>query len=161
MTLPANCETVQCRNEIVDDQRHPGRMDEELKHMSALATSLLQHRTWSPASTVLVSWLDRLQVLATQIAALQASVAAELSGRGWAAEQGATNARAWTRDHLKVSNHSAKRLCELGALLDARPRIRDAVASGSVSIDQAASPNNSVPAPWTPVKSSAPQPYDG
>jgi hypothetical protein len=113
-------------------------MDDELTQMTVLAATLLQRRTWSQSAPTLVSWLDSLQLLATQIAALQAGVVHELSGQDWAREHGASSMRAWTRDHLRVSIHTAKRLCDLGAQMDARPLIRDAVAAGAVAVDQAA-----------------------
>jgi hypothetical protein len=113
-------------------------MDEELEQMSAIVAALLQRRTWSQGPNTLVSWLDRLQVMATQVTALQAAIVQELSGQGWALTQGTSSMPVWVRDHLRVSIHTARRLHDLGTHTHTRPHIHDALTTGAITPDQAA-----------------------
>ncbi|MCW2639229.1 MAG: hypothetical protein JWP76_1535, partial [Dactylosporangium sp.] len=93
---------------------------------------------WAWPDSTLVNGLDRLQVLAAQVAALQLELIRQIDSRGIPATQGATGTVAWLRDRHRISPQAASRQVKLAAALHPDlPATADALAAGVVNAEQA------------------------
>jgi hypothetical protein len=80
--------------------------------------------------------LTDLQALSGRVSAAIASLVHEAVGRELPRQNDATSAVAWLRDLLRIEVAEARLLVTLGALLNARPALNDAVWSGGVNPGQ-------------------------
>jgi hypothetical protein len=93
---------------------------------------------WAWPDSTLVEGLDRLQVLAGQVAALQLELIGEVDGRAIAAAQGATGTVAWLRERYRISPQAAARQVKLAAAVrTGLAATADALAGGGVNAEQA------------------------
>jgi hypothetical protein len=81
--------------------------------------------------------VETAQSLINQLTGIQATYLAELDARGYVTRQGYPSARTWLREQVRVSDHAAHLVVELGAQMEARPEIAKAVSSGALGIEQA------------------------
>ena len=98
---------------------------------------VLDQSWWALDSTAMAAQITGLEQTITLARTAQGLLARELAGRNWPASQGATSTATWLRDLLRVSVGTGTRLTRLGDLADGRPRTRDALAAGVVTVDQA------------------------
>lgn len=93
---------------------------------------------WALAEHDLIAALDATHRLQQRLAAVQLAVVRELDGRGTAVAQGASSTAGWLRHRLRLDVAAARRLVSLAACVDAAPHgVREALASGAVSVEQA------------------------
>jgi Domain of unknown function (DUF222)/HNH endonuclease len=111
-------------------------VDEALGEAMSAVAGLLDRPVWAVSSEHAVEVLVAAQVMVSQLTVVQANLARELNARGWPVQQGATSLGTWLRDRLRISVYAAKRLTDLGAVLDARPSIAAAAGSGAVNPEQ-------------------------
>ncbi|HKE67595.1 MAG TPA: DUF222 domain-containing protein [Micromonosporaceae bacterium] len=76
--------------------------------------------------------------LVSRATGVLATLVHEARGRDLPRSQAATSTVAWLRDVLRIAARDARQLVTLGEVLDARPVLADAVASGTVNAGQAA-----------------------
>ena len=113
-------------------------MDEALGEAMSAVAGLLDRPVWAVSSEDAVDTLVAAQVMVSQLTVLQAGCARELNARGWPVQQGATGLGVWLRDRLRISIYAAKRLTDLGTVLDQRPAVAAAAAVGAVNPEQVA-----------------------
>ncbi|HEX7745975.1 MAG TPA: DUF222 domain-containing protein [Micromonosporaceae bacterium] len=93
---------------------------------------------WSLRGQDLVDALDAAVAVQQKVAALVLGLVREVDGSGLAREQGATGTAAWLRNRLRLSPGAARLLVGDAHRLDAGPEaVREAVAAGAVSVEQA------------------------
>lgn len=93
---------------------------------------------WALSEHDLIAVLDATHRLQQRLAAVQLAVVRELDGRGTAVAQGASSTAVWLRHRLRLDVSAARRLVGLAASLDAAPpAVREALAGGAVSLEQA------------------------
>lgn len=113
-------------------------MLDTLTQMVALAADLVERPAWSSSDDDLTTALTLVGVLSSRLSCITAGLVGEVDDRGIPSTQGASSTVVWLRDHTRVSVAAAKRLVELSRLVDARPVLRDALAAGAITSDQAA-----------------------
>ena len=111
-------------------------VDEALGEAMSAVAGLLDRPAWAMSSADAVDTLVAAQVMVSQLTVVQANHARELNARGWPVQQGATSVGVWLRDRLRISIYAAKRLTDLGTVLDARPAVAAAAAVGVVNPEQ-------------------------
>ena len=74
-----------------------------------------QAAVWAWPQQKLLDNLDRLQRIATQVAALQLALIREVDGRAIATAQGATGTAAWLHDRHRISPGTATAQVKLAA----------------------------------------------
>ncbi|WP_433268096.1 DUF222 domain-containing protein [Micromonospora vinacea] len=93
---------------------------------------------WALSEHDLIAALDATHRLQQRLASVQLALVRELDGRGTPVAQGAASTAVWLRHRLRLDVSTARRLVGLAASLDvAPPAVRDALASGAVSVEQA------------------------
>jgi hypothetical protein len=105
--------------------------------LAVAASELADAPVFALSSDRIVADLELLAVVNAQLAAAAAQRVRELEGRDYARAQGASSMTAWLRDHLRISAPAAKRMVTLGKLIDARPAIGEALASGGCNAERA------------------------
>ncbi|WP_433553276.1 DUF222 domain-containing protein [Micromonospora zamorensis] len=112
-------------------------IDELARAESAVATCA-DAPAWALSEHDLIAALDATHLLQQRLAAVHFAVVRELDGRGTAVAQGASSTAVWLRHRLRLDVSAARRLVGLAASVDAAPPgVRDALASGVVSVEQA------------------------
>ena len=112
-------------------------IDELAQADSAVATCA-DASVWALSEHDLIAALDATHRLQQRLAAVQLARVRELDGRGTAVAQGASSTAVWLRHRLRLDVSAARRLVGLAASLDVAPSaVRDALASGAVSVEQA------------------------
>ena len=112
-------------------------IDELVRAESAVATCA-DASAWALSEHDLIAALDAAHRLQQRLAAVQLAVVRELDGRGTAVAQGASSTAVWLRHRLRLDVSAARRLVGLAASVDvAPPGVREALASGAVSVEQA------------------------
>ncbi|RZT77066.1 HNH endonuclease [Micromonospora violae] len=112
-------------------------IDELVRADSAVATCA-DAPVWALSEHDLIAVLDATHRLQQRLAAVQVAAVRELDGRGTAVAQGASSTAVWLRHRLRLDVSAARRLVGLAASLDvAPPTVREALADGAVSLDQA------------------------
>ncbi|RQX02676.1 HNH endonuclease signature motif containing protein [Micromonospora inaquosa] len=112
-------------------------IDELARAESAVATCA-DAAVWALSERDLIAALDATHRLQQRLAAVQLAAVRELDGRGTALAQGASSTAVWLRHRLRLDVSAARRLVGLaGSLDEAPPAVRDALASGAVSVEQA------------------------
>ncbi|WFE49586.1 HNH endonuclease signature motif containing protein [Micromonospora sp. WMMD1155] len=113
-------------------------MIDELARMESAVASCADAAAWALSERDLIAALDATHRLQQRLAAVQLAVVRELDGRGTAVAQGASSTTVWLRDRLRLDVAAARRLVGLAASVDvAPPAVREALASGVVSVEQA------------------------
>jgi hypothetical protein len=113
-------------------------VDEALTVLDRALQGCRSVAVWAWPDSTVVDGLDRLQVLAQQVAALQLELIRQIDSRGIAAGQGATSTVAWLRDRHRISPQAASRQVKLAAALHPDlPVTADALAAGVVNAEQA------------------------
>ncbi|MFG1843244.1 DUF222 domain-containing protein [Micromonospora sp. NPDC049175] len=113
-------------------------MIDELAQAESAVASCADASVWALAEHELIAALDATHRLQQRLSAAQVALVRELDGRGTAVAQGACSTTVWLRHRLRLDVAAARRLVGLAASLDvAPPAVRDAMASGAVSVEQA------------------------
>jgi len=113
-------------------------MGDVLAELDGVADACLSTSVWAQSDACLVDWLDRAQVVASKVAALQLTLVRELDARGVGVGQGASSTTAWLRDRYRVGAGTAARMTQLATVLDRDlPGTGAALAAGEVNADQA------------------------
>ncbi|MCG5465379.1 HNH endonuclease [Micromonospora sp. MED01] len=93
---------------------------------------------WPVPERELIAALDAAHRLQQRLAAVTLTLIREIDGRGTARSQGASSTAVWLRERLRLTVPAARRLIDLATALDAgNPGIRQALADGTISLDQA------------------------
>ncbi|MEU4335586.1 DUF222 domain-containing protein [Micromonospora lupini] len=113
-------------------------MIDELARAESAVASCADAASWALSEHDLIAVLDATHRLQQRLAAVQVAAVRELDGRGTAVAQGASSTAVWLRHRLRLDVAAARRLVGLAAALDvAPPGLRDALATGAVSVEQA------------------------
>ncbi|MEU8283065.1 DUF222 domain-containing protein [Micromonospora sp. NPDC048905] len=112
-------------------------MIDALEQAEAAVAACFDTPVWAAGERDLVVALDAVHRVEQRLAAVKLALVRELDGRGTATTQGASSTAVWLRDRLRLGVGAARRLVELAATLDtAPPGVRDALAGGSVDVEQ-------------------------
>ncbi|WCN83009.1 HNH endonuclease signature motif containing protein [Micromonospora sp. LH3U1] len=113
-------------------------MIDELARAESAVAACTDTAAWALSERDLIATIDATHRLQQRLAAVQLAAVRELDGRGAAVTQGASSTTVWLRHRLRLDVSAARRLVGLAASLDvAPPAVRDALASGAVSVEQA------------------------
>ncbi|MET7822795.1 DUF222 domain-containing protein, partial [Micromonospora zamorensis] len=112
-------------------------IDELVRAESAVATCA-DAAAWPLTEHELIAALDAAHRLEQRLAAVKLALVREVDGRGTAVAQGASSTAVWLRERLRLTVPAARRLVDLAAALDTgNPGIRQALADGHITLDQA------------------------
>ncbi|MER7586018.1 DUF222 domain-containing protein [Micromonospora sp. NPDC127501] len=113
-------------------------MVEELAQADDAIAACADAAAWALPEHELIAALDAAHRLEQRLAAVKLALIRELDGRGTARTHGASNTAVWLREHLRLTIPAARRLIDLATVLDTgNPGIRQALADGAISLDQA------------------------
>ncbi|MEV7327587.1 DUF222 domain-containing protein [Micromonospora sp. NPDC093244] len=113
-------------------------MVEELAQADDAISACVDAPAWPLPDHDLIAALDAAHRLQQRLAAVTLTLIREVDGRGTARTQGASSTAVWLRERLRLTVPAARRLIDLAAALDTgNPGIRQALADGAVSLDQA------------------------
>ncbi|MEU8255591.1 DUF222 domain-containing protein [Micromonospora inaquosa] len=113
-------------------------MVEELAQADDAVAACVDAATWTLTEHDLIAALDAAHRLEQRLAAVKLALIRELDGRGTATAQGASSTGVWLRERLRLTIATARRLVDLAAVLDTgNPGVRQALADGHISLDQA------------------------
>ncbi|RQX18641.1 HNH endonuclease [Micromonospora ureilytica] len=113
-------------------------MVEELAQADDAVAACVDAATWALPEHDLVAALDAAHRLQQRLAAVTLTLIREIDGRGTARTQGASSTSVWLRERLRLTIPAARRLIELATALDSGiPGVRQALAEGHISLDQA------------------------
>ncbi|MEV1315249.1 DUF222 domain-containing protein [Micromonospora arborensis] len=113
-------------------------MIDELVRAESAVAACADAAAWALSEQDLIATIDATHRLRQRLAAVQLAAVRELDGRGTAVAQGASSTAVWLRHRLRLGVAAARRLVDLAALVDvAPPGVRDALATGAVSVEQA------------------------
>ncbi|WP_328651169.1 HNH endonuclease [Micromonospora sp. NBC_00330] len=113
-------------------------MVEELAQADDAVAACVDAATWALPEHDLIAALDAAHRLEQRLAAVTLTLIREIDARGTARAQGASCTAVWLRERLRLTVPAARRLIDLAAALDAgNPGIRQALADGHLSLDQA------------------------
>ncbi|MET7948350.1 DUF222 domain-containing protein [Micromonospora sp. NPDC005324] len=113
-------------------------MVEELAQADEAIAACVDAAAWALPEHDLIAALDAAHRLQQRLAAVTLTLVRELDGRGTARAQGASNTAVWLRERLRLTIPAARRLVDLAAALDTgNPGVRQALADGHISLDQA------------------------
>ncbi|MCG5439489.1 HNH endonuclease signature motif containing protein [Micromonospora foliorum] len=113
-------------------------MVEELAQADDAVAACVDAAAWALPEHELIAALDAAHRLEKRLAAVKLALIREVDGRGTARAQGASSTAVWLRDRLRLTIPSARRLVDLATTLDtSNPGIRQALADGVISLDQA------------------------
>ncbi|MEU8422229.1 DUF222 domain-containing protein [Micromonospora sp. NPDC048835] len=113
-------------------------MVEELAQAEDVIAACTTAATWVLPEHELIAALDAAHRLEQRLAAVKLALIREIDGRGTARAQGSSSTAVWLRERLRLSVPTARRLVDVAAALDSgNPGIRQALADGVISLDQA------------------------
>ncbi|MEU7780968.1 HNH endonuclease signature motif containing protein [Micromonospora parva] len=113
-------------------------MVEELTQADAAVAACVDAAAWALSEQDLIAALDAAHRLEQRLAAVTLTLIRELDGRGTATAHGASSTTVWLRERLHLTITAARRLVDLASTLDtAHPGIRQALADGQITVDQA------------------------
>ncbi|WP_327035554.1 HNH endonuclease signature motif containing protein [Micromonospora ureilytica] len=113
-------------------------MVEELAQADDAVAACVDAAAWALPEHDLVAALDAAHRLQQRLAAVTLTLIREIDGRGTARSQGASSTAVWLRERLRLTIPAARRLIELATALDSgNPGVRQALADGHISLDQA------------------------
>jgi Domain of unknown function (DUF222)/HNH endonuclease len=111
---------------------------DDLAVADAAVGACVEGSVWALPEPALVAGLDAVHALEQRLAAAKLALVREIDGRGVAVAHGASSTAVWLRERLRLSIPAARRLVDLAAAVDAGPAaLRDALAAGAVSVEQA------------------------
>ncbi|MGW3853324.1 DUF222 domain-containing protein [Micromonospora arida] len=113
-------------------------MVEELSQADDAVAACADAAAWALPEHDLIAALDAAHRLQQRLAAVTLALVREIDGRGTARAQGASCTAVWLRGRLQLTVPAARRLVDLATTLDTgNPGIRQALADGAISLDQA------------------------
>ncbi|MEV4767326.1 DUF222 domain-containing protein [Micromonospora chokoriensis] len=113
-------------------------MVEELAQADDAVAACVDAPAWPLTEHELVAALDAAHRLQQRLAAVTLTLVREIDGRGTARAQGASTTAVWLRERLRMTVPTARRLVDLATALDTgNPGIRQALADGTINLDQA------------------------
>ncbi|MFI6064207.1 DUF222 domain-containing protein [Micromonospora sp. NPDC051227] len=113
-------------------------MVEELAQTDDAIAACVDAAAWALPEHELIAALDAAHRLQQRLAAVTLTLIREVDGRGTARTQGASCTSVWLRERLRLTVPAARRLVDLATALDTgNPGIRQALADGHLSLDQA------------------------
>ncbi|RAO06932.1 HNH endonuclease signature motif containing protein [Micromonospora noduli] len=113
-------------------------MVEELALADDAIAACVDAAAWPLPEHDLIAALDAAHRLQQRLAAVTLTLIREVDGRGTARTQGASCTAVWLRERLRLTVPAARRLIDLATALDTgNPGIRQALADGTISQDQA------------------------
>ncbi|MEU7772219.1 DUF222 domain-containing protein [Micromonospora taraxaci] len=113
-------------------------MVEELAQADDAVAACVDMAAWPLTEQELVAALDAAHRLQQRLAAVTLTLVREIDGRGTARAQGASTTAVWLRERLRMTVPAARRLVDLATALDTgNPQIRQALADGTINLDQA------------------------
>ncbi|MET8267116.1 DUF222 domain-containing protein [Micromonospora arida] len=113
-------------------------MVEELSQADDAVAACADAAAWALPEHDLIAALDAAHRLQQRLAAVTLALVREIDGRGTARAQGASCTAVWLRERLQLTVPAARRLVDLATALDnGNPGIRQALADGAISLDQA------------------------
>ncbi|MFD6680639.1 HNH endonuclease signature motif containing protein [Micromonospora parva] len=113
-------------------------MVEELAQADDAVAACADAAVWALAEQDLIAALDAAHRLEQRLAAVKLTLIRELDGRGTATAHGASSTTVWLRERLHLTSTAARRLVDLATALDTgNPGVRQALADGHVTLDQA------------------------
>ncbi|MEH0929703.1 DUF222 domain-containing protein, partial [Micromonospora sp. CPCC 205558] len=113
-------------------------MVEELARADDAVAACVDAAAWALTEEDLIAALDATHRLEQRLAAVKLTLVREIDGRGTAHTQGASSTAVWLRERLRLTVSAARRLVDLATALDTgNPGIRQALADGAISLDQA------------------------
>jgi Domain of unknown function (DUF222) len=142
--VPAGRGTCRCRNNAVVTAKvvvqvcEGGVVREALVRVQEAVDDCLDLPAWALCGQDLLDCLDAAWAVQQKVNALLLGLIREIDGAGLAREQGATCTAAWLRGRLHLSPGAARLLVGDAERFDAGPAaVRDAVAAGTVNLEQA------------------------
>ncbi|MBQ0992756.1 DUF222 domain-containing protein [Micromonospora sp. H61] len=113
-------------------------MVEELAQADDAIAACADAAAWALPEHDLIAALDAAHRLQQRLAAVTLTLIREVDGRGTARIHGASTTAVWLRERLRLTIPAARRLVDLATALDTgNPGIRQALADGHLSLDQA------------------------
>ncbi|MFF5199365.1 DUF222 domain-containing protein [Micromonospora parva] len=113
-------------------------MVEELAQADGAVAACVDAAAWALSEQDLIAALDAAHRIEQRLAAVKLTLIRELDGRRTAAAHGASSTTVWLRERLHLTITAARRLVDLASTLDtAHPGIRQALADGQITVDQA------------------------
>uniref|UniRef100_UPI0004BF3788 DUF222 domain-containing protein n=1 Tax=Micromonospora parva TaxID=1464048 RepID=UPI0004BF3788 len=113
-------------------------MVEELAQADDAVAACVDAAAWALSEQDLIAALDAAHRIEQRFAAVKLTLIRELDGRGTATAHGASSTTVWLRERLHLTITAARRLVDLASTLDtAHPGIRQALADGQITVDQA------------------------
>ncbi|MGW5556108.1 DUF222 domain-containing protein [Micromonospora sp. NPDC003944] len=113
-------------------------MVEELAQADNAVVACTTAATWALPEHELIAALDAAHRLEQRLAAVKLALIREIDGRGTARAQGASSTAVWLRERLRLTVPAGRRLVDVATALDVgNPGIRQALADGVISLDQA------------------------
>ncbi|MET8257820.1 DUF222 domain-containing protein [Micromonospora sp. NPDC005205] len=113
-------------------------MLEELAQADDAVAACVDAPAWALPEHELIAALDAAHRLQHRLAAVTLTLIREVDGRSTPRAQGASCTAVWLRERLRLTVPAARRLIDLAIALDTgNPGIRQALADGHLSLDQA------------------------
>src|SRR5262245_20045546 len=112
-------------------------MDEVLGRASEALSEYMARPAFRLSDAELTAGIVDLSRLVSRAVAARAVLVREAQGRDAPGSVGAASTVSWLKQLLLMTGSDARRLVSLGELLDSRPVLADAIASGEVNVDQA------------------------
>jgi hypothetical protein len=113
-------------------------VDEALTVVEQAVDRCLSASLWARSPEAVVGYLDRVQALEQQLAALKLALIRDVDRRGVALEKGAASLVSWLRDRYRVSGGAANRAVKLARVLDPDlPLLSASLRAGAVNVEQA------------------------
>lgn len=113
-------------------------MDEQLKQLTTVVAALADHPAWLLSGPELTANLAAVVAAIETLTVAAATLVREIDTREIHRAEGEPSVAAWLRDRLRLSVDAGRQLATLAELLEARPGLRDAVACGAATAEQAA-----------------------
>ncbi|MEU7849507.1 HNH endonuclease signature motif containing protein [Micromonospora parva] len=113
-------------------------MVKELVQADAAVAACVDAAAWALSEHDLIAALDAAHRVEQRLAAVKLALIREIDGRGTPRAQGASCTPVWLRERLRLTITAARRLVDLATALDTgNPGVRQALADGHVTLDQA------------------------
>ncbi|RZT78914.1 uncharacterized protein DUF222 [Micromonospora violae] len=113
-------------------------MVEELAQADDAVAACVDAAAWALSEDDLVGALEAAHRLEQRLAAVKLALVREVDGRGIARAQGASCTAVWLRERLRLTVPAARRFVDLATALDSgNPGVRQALADGVITLDQA------------------------
>ena len=112
-------------------------MREAVAGLSGGVDALAARGSWSLSDAQLTDAIRGVQSLVTRLTGVLAGLAREADGRALPTRTGAVNTVTWLRDQLRISIGDARALITIGATMDQRGAVADAISSAAITPSQA------------------------